>query len=320
MKKICALSLLMLCFYIWADTAWAAVIPPDSMLSAQAQEEQPIKLSATLYFRYRSTGYLAREVRELNASRTISDEMALINALVEGPGSLSPQLSPLFPAGTHALSTAVEGETLFVTFNEQLLGRYADEAVIFSTDYSQGEGRLRRRLAMAALVNTLTESGLYSRVQVLVRQESYITSSMRLSMRYYLLEDDSLPPPLTRQESYILTPQVSAQIFLEGWLSGDIASGLRMVRGSESRALAAIPSEFELRQMMEQAPRLADFVATPGSIALDGQSAVVSVSLHLLRDDGSERMIENKPLRMIQREGIYAIPYESFEGLLEAVK
>ena len=160
MKKICVLSLLMLCFYIWADPARAAVIPPDNMLSAQAQEEQPIKLSATLYFRYRSTGYLAREVRELNASRTISDEMALINALVEGPGSLSPQLSPLFPAGTHALSTAVEGETLFVTFNEQLLGRYADEAVIFSTDYSQGEGRLRRRLAMAALVNTLTESGL----------------------------------------------------------------------------------------------------------------------------------------------------------------
>lgn len=111
----------------------------------------------------------------------------------------------------------MEGETLFVTFNEQLLGRYADEAVIFSTDYSQGEGRLRRRLAMAALVNTLTESGLYSRVQVLVRQESYITSSMRLSMRYYLLEDDSLPPPLTRQESYILTPQVSAQIF---WRAG----------------------------------------------------------------------------------------------------
>ena len=93
-----------------------------------------------------------------------------------------------------------------------------------------------------------------------------------------------------------------------------------MVRGSDSRALAAIPSEYELRQMMEQAPRLADFAATPGSIALDGQSAVVSVSLHLLRDDGSERMIENKPLRMIQREGIYVIPYESFEGLLEAVK
>ena len=320
MKKICALSLLMLCFFIWTDPARAAVIPPDNMLSAQVQEEQPLKLSATLYFRYRSTGYLAREIRELSVSRTTSDELALINALVEGPGSLSPQLSPLFPAGTQALSTAVEGETLFITFNEQILGRYADEAVIFSTDYSQGEGRLRRRLAMAALVNTLTESGLYSKVQVLVRQESYVTSSMRLSMRYYLLEDDSLPPPLTRQESYILTPQVSAKIFLDGWRGGDFASGLRMIRGSDSRTLAAIPSEYELRQMMEQAPRLADFIVTPGSIALDGQSAVVTVSLNLLKNDGSERMIEHRPLRMVQREGIYAIPYESFESLLEAVK
>ena len=41
MKKICAFSLLMLCFFIWADPARAAVIAPGNMLSAQAQEEQP---------------------------------------------------------------------------------------------------------------------------------------------------------------------------------------------------------------------------------------------------------------------------------------
>lgn len=319
MKKIYALSLLMLCVLLLPQALRAESISPESMISAQVRDEQPLKLTAALYFRYRSTAYLAREIRELSVSRTVSDELALINALLEGPGSLSPHLSPLFPSGTQALNAVSEGETLFITFNEQLLGRYSDEAVIFSTDYSQGEGRLRRRLAMASLANTLTESGIYSRIQVLVRQENYVSSSMRLSMRYYLLEDDSLPAPLIRQEEYILTPRACADIFLTGWKDGNFASGLRMVRGSDSRTPASIPSEYELRQMLEQAPRLSDFMVTSGITALDGQSAVVMVSLHLLQEDGSEHLVENRPLRLVLREGVYTIPYEAFESLLGAL-
>lgn len=320
MKRVSAIIMMLVLLCSHQYIALAQAIAPDTMLSAQAQADQPLKLSATLYFRYRSTGYLAREMRELSVSRTMSDELALVNALLEGPGSLSPHLSPLFPNGTQAISAAVDGETLFITFNEQLLGKYSDEAVILNADYSQGEGALRRHLAMASLVNTLTESGLYSKVQVLVRQENYVSSSMRLTNRYYLMDDDSLPAPLHRQENYILTPRASAEIFLSGWQSADYAAGLRMVRGSEARTAAAIPSEYELRQMMEEAPNLVSFFVTPGSISLDGQSAVVMLSLVYIGNDGIERQVEHKPLRLILREGIYAIPYESFESILEAVQ
>ena len=320
MKRTCAASLLMLCFFLYPLMGRAEAIPPQDILSAQAVDERPLKLNATLYFRYRNTAYLARELRELNVSRTVSDEMALVSALLEGPGSLSPHLSPLFPGGTQVLSTAVEGETLFITFNEALLGRYADEAVVFSTEYSQGEGTLRRRLAMASLADTLTENGLYARVQVLVRQEKLVGNSMRLSNRYYLLEDDALPPPLSRQEGYILTPQASAQIFLSGWQSGDFTAGLRLVKGSEGRAPAPIPSDYDLKLSLEQAPKLADFLVTPGSISLDGQTALVTISLKLLSGDGTEKLVEHRPLRLLLREGVYAIPYEGFARLMEAVK
>lgn len=320
MKKSFLPGLLVLCLLAAPLIGTAQAIAPQNMLSAQAQDERPLKFSATLYFRYRNTGYLARETRELNVARTVPDEMALVSALLEGPGSLSPQLSPLFPAGTQVLSTAVEGETLFITFNEALLGRYSDEAVVFSAGYSQGEGALRRRLAMASLANTLTESGLYSRVQVLVRQEKIVSNSMRLSNRYYLLDDDTLPPPLSRQEEYILTPRASAEAFFSGWQSGDFASGLRLVKGSEARVPAAIPSDYDLKTALEQAPKLAEFLVTPGTLSLDGQTAVVTVSLRLLSPDGSERLVERRPLRLMLREGVYAIPYESFARLMEAVK
>lgn len=316
--KLAFLLFIMLCISCLA-MAGSSFISPADMLDARVQVDQPSSISVPLYFRYRNTAYLAREMRDLGISRTMSVDLAIINALLNGPGSLSPQLNPLFPAGTQALSIAEEGETLFITFNENLLGRYSDEALIFNTDYSQGEGKIRRQLAMASIVNTITESSLFTKVQVLVRQENYVSSSMRLSARYYLLDDDSLPPPLTRQEEYILTPLVSVRMFLEGWQSKEFASSLKMVRSSTEQSAAELPTEYELQQMFAQAPRLADFSVTPGIVSMDGQSAIVSISLNILTDDGEDRSIQNRPLHLTQREGIFTIPLEAFEQLLKAV-
>ena len=310
-----------LCLCIsWVSIADAQFISPASMLDAKTQDDQLSNISIPLYFRYRNTSYLAREMRELNIPRSMSVDLAIINALLNGPGSLSAHLSPLFPTGTQALSSAAEGETIYITFNENLLGRYSDEALIFNADYSQGEGKIRRQLAMASIVNTITESSLFTKVQVLVRQENYVASSMRLSERYYLLDDDSLPPPLTRQEEYILTPQATVRIFLEGWQSREFASSLKMVRGSTDPNAAALPTEYEMQQMFEQAPRLANFNITPGIVSMDGQSAVVDITLNTLTGEGEERFIANRPLKLVMREGVFIIPLQAFEQLLRVVK
>ena len=176
------------------------------MLGVEAQQGDLLRQSVTLYYRYLDSGFLGREQREISFPRTTAPELAIAAALIEGPGSLSPWLNPLFPPGTQVLSALREGDRLFLTFNEALMNRYSDEALVMSGDYRKGEGQLRRRLAMASLVNSLTETGQYSSVQVLVRGETYIATSMRLSGRYYLEDGDSLPPPLLRQEEYIFTP------------------------------------------------------------------------------------------------------------------
>ena len=167
---------------------------------------------------------------------------------------------------------------------------------------------------MASLVNSLTESGQYIAVQVLVRGETYVANSMRLSMRYYLEDSAALPPPLLRQEGYVLSPQTAAGIFMESWQTMSWQQGLRLIRGSGE---GSIPSEQELRQMVDKAPRLIDYSVSPGTVALDGQSAVVSLSYRLLGQDGQERLIELRPLRILINKGMYSIAYEDMLRLLE---
>ena len=294
-------------------TAGAQAIPPRQMLSPNDQVTEQRKLPLTLYFRYRSSALLGRESRVIPVPASGPYELSVVRALLDGPGSLYPHLSPLFPPGTQALSIAAEGGTLFVTFNESIMGRYPDEPLIMTPEYSQGEGALRRRVAMAGLVNTLTELGHCSAVQVLVRGETYITTSMRLSLRYYLEDSDALPDPLVRQEAFIQGPKSAAQSLLAAWQSNNWANCYPLLISGAM----VLPSEHELHEALRQAPKVLDYSLTSGSVSLDGQSAIVCVDYSLLRDNGSTQDIKALPLKVLMVDGIFRIPYESLHALLE---
>lgn len=313
MRRGKSAALVFLCLCLLGGTALAS----QPLLGAQEREAELLSQPVTRYFRYLDSALLAREQRELIYPRTGSLEMAIIAALIDGPGTLSPALSPLFPPGCQVLNVLREEGRLFVTFNEALMGRYSDEALISSADYRQGEGLLRRRLAMASLVNSLTESGQYSSVQVLVRGETYIATSMRLSQRYYLEDSDALPPPLSRQESYVLSPQSAAGILMAAWQSMNWRPGLRLLEAGNDAGAQPLPSEHELLRIVDGAPKLLHYSVSPGIVALDGQSAVVSLSYRLRYPDGREAEHSDMPLKLLQRHGLYSVPYAAFLRLLE---
>lgn len=316
MRKMVKSCLLFCCFLcLWQASASSAtqVIMPRQMLSPNDQATQMRKLPMTLYFRYRSSALLGRELRVISVPVSGAYELSIVRALLDGPGSLSPHLSPLFPPGTQALSAVTEGGTLFITFNETIMGHYPDEPLIMTPDYRQGEGALRRRVAMAGLVNTLTELGHYRAVQVLVRGETYIATSMRLSMRYYLQDSDDLPDPLVRQETYTQSPQTAAQALLSAWQSNNWTSCYPLlISGTQT-----LPSEHELIQVVSQAPTVLDYALTAGTVALDGQSAIVCVDYTLRRANGSTQAITAFPLKVLLIDGIYRVPYEALRQLLE---
>ena len=293
MLRVCLFFLC--CLFLWRIPIYsiAEVIPPPQMLSPNDQVTEQRKLPLTLYFRYRSSALLGRELRIIPVPASGPYELSVVRALLDGPGSLYPHLSPLFPPGTQALSAVAEGGTLFITFSESIMGHYPDEPLIMTPEYSRNEGALRRHVAMAGLVNTLTELGRYSSVQVLVRGETYIASSMRLSMRYYLEDSDALPDPLVRQEISIQGPKSAADTLLSAWQSNNWDSCYPLlISGTQ-----VLPSEHDLYELLRQASTLLAYSTTPARSLWTGK-ALSSASITVCAETMARRRKSKRcPLR-----------------------
>ncbi|MGI6695847.1 MAG: GerMN domain-containing protein [Christensenellales bacterium] len=269
---------------------------------------------ATLYFRCGNSQWLEREQRPVPVSLSESHEKALVQALLDGPSQGS-GLTPLFPQGTQVLSVITEGRQLFVTFNERLMAAYPDEGTdLSSPTYRAGEGRLRRKLAMASLVNTLTETGEYARVQVLVRAETTLTGSLRLSSRYYLEDTDTLPDPLIRQEAALMQPGNATDVLIGLWENREWTA----LKDRLAQAPGDAAAQSALMLALDASPVILQHTATPGIPGPDGSYAVVSLSLRYLDAQGREKSIENWPLRLIRQNGCWQLPWAGFSALLEA--
>ncbi len=285
---------------------------PPALLSYRSAEESQTPFPAVLYFRYGDTGLLGQEERTLTISRTGSFAQALVQALVEGPDPLSPHFSPPFPPGTEVLSVQEEGQLLFVTFNEAVAGRYPDESALLLTldEYRRAEGSLRRKLAMSGLVNTLTENTSCGAVQVLVRAETYITTSMRLSGRYYLEDSDLLPDPLVRDEPAIMTPAAASALVLDAWAGRGMEAAAALL--DPPAAPPDAPFVEAASAAPQQAPALAAYVLSPGTVSPDGQSAIVCVDYQTVGASGETVETRTYPLKLRRSEGVWFVSRDSF--------
>lgn len=315
-------------------TAWAALLlfcavtlagcmtsPPDALLregnegqrliSASTAELSPDSRAITLYFRYRDSAYLAPEQREIEMKRNESLEKAIVSALIQGPEASSVALSALFPPGTEVLSAAAQGDTLFITFNEAFLGRYADE----STDAVSSEGTLRRQLCLQSLAAALTEQGLCAQVQVLVYSSAAQNTSMRLQKGFLnRTNDDSLLPPVTRDESCLLTPYNTASLILQAWQAKDWPTLYDLIAKGENAANARA-GEQNAFDAFAAARTLTDFALSPGSVSFDGQKAVLTASLEV-QDQGAEETVQGYPLLLLREEGIWKMDYTRLMNMM----
>lgn len=315
-------------------TAWAALLlfcavtlagcmtsPPDALLregnegqrliSASTAELSPDSRAITLYFRYRDSAYLAPEQREIEMKRNESLEKAIVSALIQGPEASSVALSALFPPGTEVLSAAAQGDTLFIAFNEAFLGRYADE----STDAVSNEGTLRRQLCLQSLAAALTEQGLCAQVQVLVYSSAAQNTSMRLQKGFLnRTNDDSLLPPVTRDESCLLTPYNTASLILQAWQAKDWPTLYDLIAKGENAANARA-GEQNAFDAFAAARTLTDFALSPGSVSFDGQKAVLTASLEV-QDQGAEETVQGYPLLLLREEGIWKMDYTRLMNMM----
>ena len=294
--------------------------PPDAvirsepersqLISANTETLEPDAFRAVLYFRYGQTAYLAPEERIVKAERNETAEMALVQALIAGPSATSSSLSPLFPPGTEVLSVSAQEDTLYVTFSEALLGRYADEPSDPSSEPWKTEGALRRRLCMDALTAALTEAGLCARVQVLVYRETAQTASMRLQAGFFDRGGDETPlSPLTRNEDSLLTPHNTARLLLQAWMNRSWVDLYDLVSRNTR------PGEQTAFNTFDTARPLTDFAVSAGTVSLDGQRAVLCADL-TTQASGQAETLGGYPLRLTRSDGLWRMDYSELTAML----
>ena len=309
-------ALALLCVFL----AGCAAAPPDNviredadkshLISAATDSLTPDTVRATLYFRFGATGYLAPEERLVPVQRNETAEKALVQALINGPAATSSALSPLFPPGTEVLAVSSQEGTLFITFSEALLGRYADEPVDISGAPWKDELPLRRHLCMDALAATLTEAGLCDQIQVLVYRSGAQSSSMRLQAGFYDRGlDETILPPLCRSEEALLTPHNTADAILRSWLRQDWPS-LYQWTARDNR-----PGEQTAISAFSYARILTAYEVSSGAVSPDGQHAVLCVNL-TLRSSGQDTVRTGFPLHLIRDGGVWRIRFDHLTDMI----
>lgn len=269
-------------------------------------------MRAVLYFRYQNSPYLGQWMEEVQVLPSQSPQAALVQALIAT--SLPPDsgLASLFPKNTRVLSVVEEGRRLFVALSEEVNLPLSGESS--STGPDGQEAKLRRQLAMASLVNTLTESGTYSSVQVLVVSKTSANDSLRLSNRYYLKDDDSIPPPLSRQEHAIITPGKAAGLALESWKNQDWPEMRKHLIVDEelmADAQLSIPGSL---------PTLLEYEISPGINSPEGDYAICLINLKAMDLQADSHILDNFPLRMIKRGSMYHLAADSLIVLMEELQ
>lgn len=273
--------------------------------------------TARVWYRLQDEPMLAAEERTISRRANETYETALLRVLLDGPTLGATELTGLFPAGTRVISTARQGDMLFVTLSYQLMNFYGDEPENWRRDAQwTAEMQLRRRLAMQAIAATVTENTTAQQVVILVEQRTEKTDSMRLREKYYLLDekDESLASPLVRDESVLLTASGTMQTILTALTQQDYPRLYRYLARQDAQSGEERPEYDAFVQTMQSFAPVTACTSSGGSVS--ATSAVFVLSGTQLQQ-GREVPFTAHILHLTRQNGLWRISMGQLMQLME---
>lgn len=266
----------------------------------------------TLYFSYRGEKMLAGETRTIDVPVSETMEVAVVRALINGPSPDRDELQGLFWQGVTLVDIDTRADYIFVTLSEEFISTEPDNQ--YQPDSMSAAEQ--KKLAIYAIVNTLTEMGKYSRVQIQVDRDGGVAPQSVTLAEAGFREDNDALEPLWHKSSMILTPENTLSEALDSFYKKDwtrlyaFTSHMspdgteRPVIEDFSEALAAKGNVLETFQVIE------------ATVAHDGQSAVVMLNYAIRRREGDVIEKTYMPVVMVREEDIWKLTYTSLVDVL----
>ena len=342
MKKIVACLVLGVAFLVaismWDPIAYVRVYwaqlhgeqPPANPIARatiapiapQAQSGQTDRVRVTLYFRHGTSGYLGQEAYEISVPRDSTLEKAIVSALVDGPDGRHSELTNVFPEGTRVLKTQRDGDTVSVTLSHHFLQAPSGAPEKWQEDaYWAQEVPLRRRLALEAIVLSLTEDARCRSVQLLIAHDDTNTSGERVTKGLFYpeaMDAHTLLEPQTRNESNIFTPKNAMTAALLLWQAKDFNALYAMLGENPYTEDVRTPTQGEfVQEMADGACSLLAFNVAGGSVSPEGVRATVTMDLQCTDAQGKRIRIDDMPISLYRENDNWKIAYGDMTALMQ---
>ena len=298
------------------DAAAPQILSPSLENSAQTKTQ-----NVSLYFPYGEDSTLGREEREVSYAANERLENAILAALLEGPSEEYPQLNRIVNEDVQIINSSLNGNTLFITFNaaflqpvSQLPEGWEEDSELLSTV------RTQRRMALVAIVNSVTGVNGISQMQLLVDTENDGLGRRikRQDMGLMPTGDnpDELLESVGRQYSYNTSLQTVSSLVLRLMQEKNMQ---RLYSYIADSYLSEKPGYADWIDSMRTGEwSLESFEVLELIPAQDGQTATAFVNVKYNLSLGATYEVSGVTLKFALESGVWKVDYESLCSILPA--
>ncbi len=314
LKTFCVLVLMISCMMIFL-AGCSEGAREEVYINPLPESAASDKVLTRLYFGYRDEHLLSGEGREITVPMNGRIETAVLAALIEGPKTAQ-ELTPLIAHDTKVVNVSVSGEFVFLTLSKEFL-TYPDIAGLSEGTKEYESAMAQRRLAVYSIVNTITELGQYSRVQILVDYDA-TGRGQRISRAEmgFSNESDTTLEPLMRDSDLILNPKNAAEKALNAYSKKDWEQLFNMIALKDSMGDKPEKEEF-MRNTVSFDAGLLSFSVLEVSVSPGGKEATVMVSYTYRPRQGDTFNKINVPLRLVEENSVWKLSYYSLNKLTD---
>ncbi|MCK5128893.1 MAG: GerMN domain-containing protein [Clostridiales bacterium] len=290
------------------DSIDTPVLPGDTA------EQKPF--TCIVYFQLEDQDYLVGQQHLVSVPETKRLEEIIIQELIYGPKVKSLSLKPVINPNTTIVSISDNNSLLFVTLSSHFLEPLAGAPANWADDPIWVDAVMKqRRLAVSALVNALTQTGKYSKLQLYIDYDDSGQGQRPTREEVGFIDENSsqLLEPIGRNSSVIYGPETALVQFLTHFSEKSWQQAVDFVELNDQDADANdLSSEFSILDLT-----IIDYQITSTTTSYDGKSAVLTIDYYIKAKDSVEYQNSNVSLLVLLVDDIWKVSNISVNQLLK---
>lgn len=259
--------------------------------------------TANVYYRYGNYDLLVPEEHIINVKSDETQEFALLKEMSKKSLNFGFGFHRLMPNELKILSAVAID-------NNKYLGVTLDSSFLIKDSSNDLSKQINdRRLALNAIVLTVTDNFPYIGVQFFVKNQDELGSLIRLNSSFNSSKTAQAMPLTLRDDKYIATPKQCAKLFLKAWKNLNIDSLEQFLHRDINYSMG------DIKSYIQNSGNIQEYRVSEYTFINNGKTAIVSIIIKT--ESYPEEIVY--PLKMQKISGLWRVDENSFTKLLDFI-